>query len=331
MMPTTMVRGVVLAATSFLVNASQGQTIKDGAFVPGAAANPAPFRMPVARSGLAPKPKISFDDVPAPCLFKHATALRDEYQNLGVHFRGPASQDGGAILNECGGFSVQGYSPPNFLAFNVNSELSDGGVPRPPEEIVFDSVGVTEVSLGAGSSTSAGTLLTLEAYDDADNLLDAEAIVLSADLQRLTVASNGIARVVIATDAQVIVVDDLDFHDDCAGDAGFILTVPSSAPTGDFFTICANSPGGDLVYLFVSAGEGPTRTPYGTLCLDLPPLRLFSFLMPDWGARCFNHYLPCDDSLIGSTGFFQFFAVDLTTGQVGISNQASLTVTDGGC
>jgi hypothetical protein len=150
-------------------------------------------------------------------------------------------------------------------------------------------------------------------------------------LQRLTVAGNGIARVVLRTDAVALVVDDLDFRDACSGDPGFFLTVPSSAPTGDFFGICAICPPGDQVNLLVSAGQGPTSTPYGTLCLEFPLLGWFTFRMPDSGGKCFWPYLPCDDSLIGATGYFQYVAIDLSTGDYGISNQVSLTVTDGGC
>ncbi len=47
-------------------------------------------------------------------------------------FQGPGGNDGGAILDQCGSFGVSGHSPPNFLAFNTGSALSNGGVPRGP-------------------------------------------------------------------------------------------------------------------------------------------------------------------------------------------------------
>ena len=46
-------------------------------------------------------------------------ALTGEYDSLGVTFAGPGGFDGGAILDECSGFGISGYSPPNFLAFNT--------------------------------------------------------------------------------------------------------------------------------------------------------------------------------------------------------------------
>lgn len=75
---------------------------------------------------------ITFDDVTAPCAFNQTTRLTNQYAGLGVIFAGPGGNDGGAIMNECGSFSVSGQSSPNFLVFNTGVSLSDGGVPREP-------------------------------------------------------------------------------------------------------------------------------------------------------------------------------------------------------
>ncbi len=103
---------------------------------------------------------LNFDDVSAPCLFLETVALRSYG---GLTFEGNAPLDGGAILNECGGFGVTGYSPPNFLAFNCGASMSDGGIPRLPQKMHFASevngftlhiagdVGATVAVAGRGS------------------------------------------------------------------------------------------------------------------------------------------------------------------------------------
>ena len=91
----------------------------------------------VARALSPDATTINFDDLDEPCEFIETTALRDRYLSLGVQFSEPGSLDGGAILNECGGFGVTGHSPPNVLAFDNGAQLSDGGIPRGPETISF--------------------------------------------------------------------------------------------------------------------------------------------------------------------------------------------------
>jgi hypothetical protein len=41
--------------------------------------------------------------------------------------------------------------------------------------------------------------------------------------------------------------------------------------------------------------------------------------------------LPCDPSLIDTTGYFQFLSIDQVSGIGGRSNQSALTVIDGPC
>src|SRR5438552_522217 len=80
---------------------------------------------------------INFDDLAAPTGFISTTRLTNRYQSLGVIFEGPGGLDGGAVLNENSSFGVSGYSRPNFLAFNTNVMMSDGGLARGPETIRF--------------------------------------------------------------------------------------------------------------------------------------------------------------------------------------------------
>jgi hypothetical protein len=101
---------------------------------------------------------VNFDDVNAPCNFADTVALRRYH---GVSFKGsPKTLDGGAILNECSNFAVTGYSPPNFLAFNCNASLSNGGIPRLPESINLGTES-SNVSLALGSGLDSATVKIL--------------------------------------------------------------------------------------------------------------------------------------------------------------------------
>jgi hypothetical protein len=155
---------------------------------------------------------IDFDDTPQPCAFASTTALRTAYSHLGVVFSGPSALDGGAILDECGGFGVTGYSPPSFLAFNNGSVLSGGGVPRGPETIWFNHAPASFVQISGGSASGAGQTLTMDAYDAGGTLVATNSMTLSSTLQPLSVSYSGIARVVIDTPATVFVLDDLQFE-----------------------------------------------------------------------------------------------------------------------
>jgi hypothetical protein len=116
----------------------------------------------------------------------------------------------------------------------------------------------------------------------------------------------------------------------CAGDPGFTLAVPSEAPIGEFIDICATAPGGDLVVLLGSGGQGPTVTPFGTFCLDFPPPLIFTFVMPGSGNRCFHRSIACVPDLVGVTGYLQFIALTPAGGVDGLSNQSTVTVVDHG-
>ncbi len=152
---------------------------------------------------------INFDDVGAPCSFGETVALRDQYAAQGVLFMGPAPLDGGGILDQCSNFGVSGYSPPNFLAFNQNSNFSDGGIPRPPEIITFTN-GAGYVQVNAGSGSGAGQIVTMEAFDAAGSSLGSDSLTLAPTLDTLSITATGIAYVVIDGPA-VFVLDDLAF------------------------------------------------------------------------------------------------------------------------
>ena len=153
---------------------------------------------------------IDFDDGTQPCNFDQTVALTTEYSGLGVVFSGPGGNDGGAILDQCGNFGVSGYSPPNFLAFNVNSGLSNGGIPRGPETLTF-SVAVDTVAINAGHDL-AGTI-TLECFDAGAASVGSQSITGASALQPLSVTASGqIAYCVLSFPGSVAVFDDLTYN-----------------------------------------------------------------------------------------------------------------------
>jgi len=164
---------------------------------------------PLSRAVPADAIVIDFDALPAPCGFNRAAALRDEFADLGVFFDGPGGNDGGAVLDECGGFGGAGQSSPNFLAFNENFQMADGGFARTPETLRFDPL-VSHVEIRAGSSTSAGEVLTLTAFGTDGGIVDTDSLTLTPELQALSVAAPGIREVEISGPS-VFVLDDLSF------------------------------------------------------------------------------------------------------------------------
>ncbi|MBP7052021.1 MAG: hypothetical protein KBE65_13485 [Phycisphaerae bacterium] len=155
---------------------------------------------------------INFDDDEAPDSFGETNSLTEAYAGLGVHFAGPGDLDGGAILDQSGNFGVWALSARNFLAFNRNSRMSDGGVPQDPETILFDSL-MSEVSIYAAGGWEVDTFI-MDAYDASGTLVDTDTIT-TADWGLLSVSSAaGIRRVVLTQVSDVdnaFVYDDLSF------------------------------------------------------------------------------------------------------------------------
>jgi hypothetical protein len=144
---------------------------------------------------------IDFDQDPAgnaivaPVLFRDATPLTGEYAALGVTFAGPTAISGGAILDQDSNFGVSASSGMNFLAFNPDSQLANGGVPSGPETLLFNPP-VMEVSvLGGGKDP---VTLQMQAFD-------AQGVLIVSDTQttrqnsyeRLRVTGREIHRVVL--------------------------------------------------------------------------------------------------------------------------------------
>lgn len=117
----------------------------------------------------------------------------------------------------------------------------------------------------------------------------------------------------------------------CVPTDGYSLLMPGTVEIGEWFPICVEAPANYVVFLMVSAGQGPLATQWGDICLDFPFIAIFPFVMPDVPELCFEHFVYCDPGLLGMIGYFQFLALDLGTGTGGVSNQMWLNVTDGPC
>lgn len=116
-----------------------------------------------------------------------------------------------------------------------------------------------------------------------------------------------------------------------AGDDTCTLSTDPTVEVGDTFEICITAPAGDMVFLIISATEGPTPTAFGTFDVGLPPIVTYVFPMPAIPTLCIDHVAHCDPSIVGLTGYFQFLALDMQSGESCISNQTSVTVIDDEC
>lgn len=193
-----------LGATVLLLAAARaGAQVTDGLGAGPLAGKPSV----VAAHGASVPGHIDFDDLTQPCNFNETIALTTEYAGIGATFAGPGGLDGGAILDECGGFGVTGYSPPNFLAFNTGALLSNGGIPQGPETVTFVQT-VDTVSINAGSGSS-GTI-TMECFASGGGSVGSQSITGTPNLQPLTVTAPGqVANCVLTFTGSVAVFDDL--------------------------------------------------------------------------------------------------------------------------
>ena len=119
-------------------------------------------------------------------------------------------------MDQLSGFGVNAHSGTDFLAFNTDSMLSDGGVPRGPETILFGAP-VSNVGLWVGGEPS-GSTYTLEAFDASNNSLGS-AIVMpsSGQWSQLSIDTTNISRLVLSFDRSYAVVDDLTWNGNESG------------------------------------------------------------------------------------------------------------------
>ena len=171
---------------------------------------------------------IDFDGTGAPSVFVDAIALTNEFAGEGVNFSGPGVFDGGAILNESSGFDILARSGTDFFAFNSNisGEYQNGGTPRGPATISFDSlVNFVSIFASGGSDTAS---FTIDAFLQ-DEMVGSQTITAPAGIwTELLISSDavtgnsGFDSVVVSEDGDgAFVFDDLSF--------GTAVPEPSSA------------------------------------------------------------------------------------------------------
>lgn len=156
---------------------------------------------------------IDFDMTP--CFFSQTAPLYKKwYGHWNVKFVGPSKIDGGAVLDECGNFGVTNHSPDNFLAFNCNSSMANGGVPTLPLKMVFNPP-VSSVSFRIGSGGSAGQDVAIVAKAG-KKTVDSAIVTLQTTMPIVNLSGSKPIKKVTITEWQgsnpcIVVLDDLVF------------------------------------------------------------------------------------------------------------------------
>jgi hypothetical protein len=138
--------------------------------------------------------------------------MKTWYKPYGVQFKGPSQIDGAAVLGECGGWAITGFTGPNILAFNCLATMANGGQPIGPETLIF-SPAVDAVQFSIGSGADVGFLVRVEARNADGGLVDSANVTLTAAMQNVFLMGNKkIKKVVIGggtTNACIYAVDNI--------------------------------------------------------------------------------------------------------------------------
>lgn len=144
-----------------------------------------------------------------PLVFSATLPLQGFYLNAktGMSFVGT-----GAVLDATSpSFSgVTGFSGA-FLAFDCHSRNADGSVPKLPLRIKF-SHPVTAISMNVGSLASAGSTVSLAAFDARGRKVAQQSVIAAPAIQRIAVAvaTPKIASVTLAGPCNLAVGDIFD-------------------------------------------------------------------------------------------------------------------------
>ena len=153
---------------------------------------------------------LDFDEALAPDLFVDSAPLTDQYAGLGVTWSG-----GGAVLNFGGIFGVNGFSPPNFLAYNDSSIFANGADVLSSDLATF-SLPVSSVGFLVGANalvfpSNPSLAFSLVAYDAGGQQVDFSEITLTPTLQWIDVSGVEISRVTYGVSNGGFVVDSFRF------------------------------------------------------------------------------------------------------------------------
>jgi len=218
-------------------------------------------------------------ELAGPCSFNLTVPLLEQYAGLGVHFSGPSPLDGGAVLDQCGNFGMNAHSGLDFLAFNDGAgPMQNGGNPRAPEGIAFDSR-VVSASIWAACGSPATFLL--EAYDGAVLVASHSAPGVSAWTQLTVSVPAGMTNLKLSCSQAIFVLDDLSFQPElvttyCTGKVNSLGCMPAmshlgtpSATASSGFTVRATNVRNQKQGLLFYGVNGPAALPFqgGTLCV----------------------------------------------------------------
>jgi hypothetical protein len=164
----------------------------------------------IREAGMEPRVNasvVTFDASPAPCAFRDTSALRGSYQGV---FFGARGSNGGAILNECGNFGVEAYSPPNYLAFNAGVEYPSGGMAALPQLLLFPAT-TGRVSLMISDGNDREGSIALVALG-AGGVVGYSACQMAPWTWRAcSVAAEGTRALLLLGSARNLVVDDIAY------------------------------------------------------------------------------------------------------------------------
>ncbi|MCU1430823.1 MAG: hypothetical protein JWL83_4823 [Actinomycetia bacterium] len=149
---------------------------------------------------------VNFDGLNAPNTFGATLAL-NHYANLTFAGTGGAA-NGGGVLNSGASFGVNGYSAPNFLAFNCNAHYNDGGIAKAPEKINLKGL-KSGVSFTVGSNEPGAQV---KATGKGSGPAEVHTLALTPTLQTVTF-SSAVKTITIAPVGVtcIFVVDDLTY------------------------------------------------------------------------------------------------------------------------
>lgn len=131
---------------------------------------------------------IDFDDLTAPCDLGSAQPLRQEYLGLGIEFLA-YGEGGAAVLDECSGLGVSGYSPPNFAVIDPQGVLANGGT---PDWMSFISTGPAPTRVQVSVGGTPGTTVMLSCHIcpwSVPSCSETTAVTLGAGMQTLEVST----------------------------------------------------------------------------------------------------------------------------------------------
>lgn len=154
---------------------------------------------------------IDFDDIEVSCVFNEELPLSDEYSDLGVTFEGVDGFNGGTVLHVCGGFGVDNFSMPNFLAFNITYTGT-------AQRINFINGPVGYVQISAGSVFEENPFI-MNAYSADDALIATVQLDANTSVSPMFIETSGISYVIVEkSGGDYWVLDDLIFEPCNGGD-----------------------------------------------------------------------------------------------------------------